>query len=205
MSKLFGQDAYIAGVDEVGRGALFGPVVAAAVVLPQSALPQLSLIGVKDSKQLSAKKRVALAQNIKELVTNWQIGYATVKEIDELNILQASLLAMKRAVTKLKLKPEICLVDGNKTIPELLIPQENIIKGDQISPAIAAASIIAKVWRDELIVRWAKSYPNYDLITNKGYGTQRHRQALLKYGPSAQHRMSFRLKVMGPKDIHKHC
>lgn len=191
MSELFARSGYVAGVDEVGRGALFGPVVAAAVVLPQSALPQLSLMGVKDSKQLSAKKRVALAQEIKQLVTNWQIGYASVQEIDEINILRASLLAMKRAVIKLKFKPEICLVDGNQTIPELFIPQENIVKGDQLSPAIAAASIIAKVWRDELILRWAKSYPNYDLTANKGYGTERHRQALLKYGPSPQHRMSF--------------
>lgn len=182
----------IAGVDEVGRGCLFGPVVAAAVVLPVSKISTLIDLGVKDSKQLSAKKRRELVPQIEALATAYHISFATVSEIDKFNILQASLLAMKRAVIKLKVKPSLCLVDGRQTIPELLIKQETIIKGDQKSPLIAAASVLAKVWRDQLITRLASKYPQYDLVNNKGYGTQKHREALLKYGVSPQHRLSFR-------------
>ncbi|MGK7876343.1 MAG: ribonuclease HII [Xenococcaceae cyanobacterium] len=192
LPELTGIETLVAGVDEVGRGALFGPVVAAAIVLPLSALPQLAEIGVKDSKQLSAKRRSELTLEIQGLAKSWQIGYATVREIDQINILQASLLAMKRAVVKLKVQPAICLVDGNQPLRDLPLPQKNLVKGDERSPVIAAASIIAKVWRDELIVRFAGKYPDYDLATNKGYGTQRHRLALRQHGPSPQHRMSFR-------------
>jgi ribonuclease HII len=181
----------VAGVDEVGRGALFGPVVAAAVILPLSVLSQLQGWGVKDSKQLSVKKRIELAQQIKQVARGWRIGYATVGEIEELNILQASLLAMKRAVINLKPQPQLCLVDGRFTLPDTTTAQQNLIKGDQRSVSIAAASIVAKVWRDELITRWASKYPEYDLSHNKGYGTQRHRLALKKYGCSPQHRRSF--------------
>ncbi|MGK7918093.1 MAG: ribonuclease HII [Prochloraceae cyanobacterium] len=184
--------ALIAGVDEVGRGALFGPVVAAAAVVPISGLPELVTIGVKDSKQLGAKKRSELVQPIQGTVKSWALGYATVEEIDRLNILQASLLAMKRAVLKLRVQPEMCLVDGKQPIPELPLPQKNLVKGDRRSPIIAAASILAKVWRDELIVRLAGKYSHYDLASNKGYGTKRHLLALQEYGPSPQHRMSFR-------------
>lgn len=186
------QDLLLAGVDEVGRGSLFGPVVAAAVVLPLSALPELSEIGVKDSKQLSAYRREKLVKPIQALVTNWQISYATVKEIDELNILQASVLAMKRAVLQLEVQPAICLVDGIVPIPELSLLQKTIVKGDSRSIAIAAASILAKVWRDNLIASLAAQYPQYDLAANKGYPTKKHRLALAQYGPSSEHRLSFR-------------
>lgn len=183
----------IAGVDEVGRGALFGPVVAAAVVISVSNLSSLNEIAAKDSKKLSPKRREMFAEEIKTLVTDWRIGYAKVTEIDEINILQASLLGMKRAVDKLTPQPQICFVDGRFSLPELTISQVNLTNGDARSRAIAAASIIAKVWRDDLIVRlWEKRYPEYHLAANKGYGTKDHRLALQKYGPSPQHRLSFR-------------
>jgi len=182
----------VAGVDEVGRGALFGPVVAAAVILPASSLPQLALAGVKDSKQLSASRRLKLAQEIQSTAIDWRIGYATSTEIDQINILQASLLAMKRAVLKLQVQPDLCLVDGRQSLKELSVPQRTMIKGDQRSLEIAAASVVAKVWRDDLVIRLASKYPNYDLAANKGYGTQRHRLALQQNGPSPQHRLSFR-------------
>ncbi|ACK68516.1 Ribonuclease H [Gloeothece citriformis PCC 7424] len=192
LPEVKGQETLIAGVDEVGRGALFGPVVAGAVVVPVSAIDQLTQLGVKDSKQLSPKRRVELAQQIKGLAIDSHVSFATVGEIDQINILQASLKAMYRAVVKLKINPAVCLVDGRHPLPNLEIRQENIIKGDERSPVIAAASILAKVWRDNLIVRLAQKYPQYDLIANKGYGTLRHREALLKYGASPQHRLSFR-------------
>ncbi len=193
LPDISGDRGLVAGVDEVGRGALFGPVVAAAVILPPSTLPQLALAGVRDSKQLSSNRRLKLAKQIQELALEWKIGYATREEIDKINILQASLLAMKRAVLKLKIKPDICLVDGKQSIIDLPIPQKLMVKGDARSLEIAAASIVAKVWRDGLIDRWAIKYPNYDLAANKGYGTEKHRLALQKYGPSAMHRLSFRL------------
>jgi len=183
----------VAGVDEVGRGALFGPVVAATVVMPASDLSQLNEIAAKDSKKVSPKRRRELAAEIKTIVTDWRIGYAKAKEIDDINILQASLLGMKRAVDKLTPSPSLCFVDGRLIIPELNVAQVNLTQGDARSRLIAAASIIAKVWRDELIVRlWANQYPEYHLATNKGYGTAAHRMALEKYGPSPQHRLSFR-------------
>ncbi len=191
LPDVLGNPKLVAGVDEVGRGALFGPVVAAAVILPVGVLPQLALAGVKDSKQLSPRRRLKLAQEIQRLALDWRIGYATTQEIDQINILQASLLAMKRAILKLKVQPDICLVDGNQSLPNLPLTQQTMVKGDERSLEIAAASIVAKVWRDELVIRLAAKYPNYDLATNKGYGTQRHRLALQQYGPSRLHRMSF--------------
>lgn len=181
----------IAGVDEVGRGCLFGPVVAAAVILPKSALNQLTVDGVKDSKKLTSARRSKLTVDIQQVALDWKIGVASVAEIDRINIFHASLLAMKRAVNKLKVQPELCLVDGKWSIPDLVIPQQTIVKGDERSLTIAAASIIAKVWRDELILRLAKKYPLYDLAKNKGYGTRQHLIALQKYGPSPLHRTSF--------------
>jgi ribonuclease HII len=189
------QDNLIAGVDEVGRGALFGSVVAAAVVLPISAIPQLIELGVKDSKTLSPVKRQKLIQPIKDLVTGWQIGSATVAEIDELNILQASLLAMRRAVLNLPVTPDLCLVDGNFSIPNLSLTQKTVIKGDLRSPIIAAASILAKVWRDELITNLADQYPDYDLAQNKGYPTAKHRLAIARQGITPEHRRSFSLNI----------
>lgn len=181
----------IAGVDEVGRGALFGPVVAAAVILPNIALADLATAGVTDSKLLSPEQRQTLALQIRSLAVDCQVGYASVAEIDRLNILQASLLAMKRAITKLKVQPELCLIDGNQQVPGLLLPQQTMIKGDQRSLQIAAASIIAKVWRDKLITRLAIRYPQYHLASNKGYGTPSHRKAIQQVGPSRFHRTSF--------------
>ena len=192
LSEISSSDVLVAGVDEVGRGALFGSVVAAAVVAPLSDLPKLIEIGVKDSKKLSAKKRQELVNPIKEIVADWQIAEATVAEIDSLNISRASLLAMKRTISQLKVTPVICLVDGKLPIRDLSIPQKTIIKGDMRSPLIAAASILAKVWRDELIVSLAAKYPEYDLIANKGYPTQKHRLALQQYGLSLEHRCSFK-------------
>lgn len=191
LPNLEGNQRLVAGVDEVGRGALFGPVVAAAVILPTSTLSKLAIAGIKDSKQLSGLQRLKLAQEIKELALDWRIGYATSQEIDQFNILQASLLAMKRGILKLNVKPDICLVDGNYSLPDLPLPQQTMIKGDERSLEIAAASIVAKVWRDDLVMRLATKYPNYDLVANKGYGTQKHRLALQQYGPSRLHRMSF--------------
>jgi ribonuclease HII len=181
----------LAGVDEVGRGALVGPVVAAAIILPNSALAALADAGVNDSKLLSASERQRLAIQIRCEAVSHHIGYASVREIDRLNILQASLLAMKRAVLKLNIQPDFCLIDGNQSIPDLLIPQESLVKGDQKSIAIAAASILAKVWRDELLNRIGLHYPQYDFARNKGYGTARHRQAIQKYGLTPYHRKSF--------------
>jgi len=181
----------VAGVDEVGRGALFGPVVAAAVILSADAVTKLTDAGVTDSKLLSAERRLALAKQIRAGVVAYQIRYASVWEIDRLNILQASLLAMKRAVLKLDVTPELCLVDGNQLIPGLSLPQQTLVKGDQRSLAIASASILAKVWRDELMTRLAVKYPHYNLVSNKGYGTPAHRLALQTHGLSRLHRRSF--------------
>ncbi|MEQ9482008.1 ribonuclease HII [Coleofasciculus sp. F4-SAH-05] len=192
LPELSGDRKLVAGVDEVGRGALFGPVVAAAVILPASTLPNLAGSGMKDSKQLTRLRRQKLAQEIQELAVDWSIGYATSTEIDQINILQASLLAMKRAVLKLKVQPDLCLIDGRQALVGLPVPQKSLIKGDQRSLEIAAASIVAKVWRDDLVGRLATKYPDYDLAANKGYGTQRHRLALQQLGPSPQHRLSFR-------------
>jgi len=182
----------VAGVDEVGRGALFGPVVAAAVILPKDAFPQLMASKIKDCKKLSSFRRTQLAQEISALAIDWKIGFATTAEIDQLNILQATLLAMRRAVLKLKVQPTLCLIDGNQSVPELFTPQQTIIKGDEQSLNIAAASIMAKVWRDDLVSRLALKYPLYDLERNKGYGSPQHLLALQKYGTSRLHRLSFR-------------
>lgn len=181
----------IAGVDEVGRGALFGPVVAATVILSDEASEQLVAQGMTDSKKLSPRRRMILMKQIREVATGFRVGMASVYEIDRLNILQASLLAMRRAVLGLPSAPQCCLVDGNQRIPNLRVPQRTVIKGDQSEPAIAAASILAKVWRDQLIVRLDQRYPGYDLASNKGYGSPKHRQALQKLGPTRQHRLSF--------------
>ena len=190
--SLEGESLVVSGVDEVGRGALFGPVVAAAVILPTSVLSELVEAKIRDSKQLSAYRREELAKKICNCALAWGVDSASSAEIDQINILQASLLAMKRAVLKLKVKPQLCLVDGNHTIKDLSIPQQTLVKGDEKSIVIASASIVAKVWRDDLITQWAKKYPMYDLAANKGYGTARHLQALKEYGASPLHRRSFR-------------
>ncbi|AFY53630.1 ribonuclease HII [Rivularia sp. PCC 7116] len=186
-------EGLIAGVDEVGRGALFGPVVAAAVILPDvNSLPQLLTSNIKDSKKLSASRRTQLAKQIFDIAIDWKIGFATTAEIDSFNILQASLIAMKRAVLKLKVQPAICLIDGSQPIKNFSIPQQTIVKGDSLSLTIAAASIVAKVWRDDLIIRLANKYSIYDLERNKGYGSKKHILAIQNNGITRLHRKSFR-------------
>ncbi|MEM7726612.1 MAG: ribonuclease HII [Cyanobacteria bacterium P01_A01_bin.45] len=192
LSKLSNFSGMVAGVDEVGRGALFGPVVAAAVILPVESYSELIAAKIKDSKKLSANRRVKLSKQICDLATDWKIGYASSAEIDSINILQASLLAMFRAIDQLNPQPDLCLIDGNQSLKNLHLLQETIVKGDERSLSIAAASIVAKVWRDTLISKLASEYPLYDLESNKGYGSKKHLLALKEYGSSPLHRLSFR-------------
>ena len=176
----------IAGVDEVGRGPLAGPVITAAVVLPSHYdLPRLT-----DSKKLTAKRREILSVSIKEQAVEWAFGEASVAEIDQLNILHATMLAMQRAVAALNTKPQKILVDGNRT-PEFGIPAKAIVGGDGIDPSISAASIIAKVARDKLMADYSIEYPHYGFERNSGYPTKQHRDALLEYGVTPIHRQSF--------------
>ncbi len=181
----------IAGVDEVGRGALFGVVVTAAVILPKSMLVDCQQWGIKDSKKLSARRRVELVPQIQDMAIAYQIGVATVTEIDQLNILQATLVAMQRAIAGLETTPELCLIDGNQKIPNLSLPQQTLVKGEDRSISIAAASILAKVWRDRLMIELDKIYPHYHLAKNKGYGTAQHLLAIEQYGITPEHRQSF--------------
>ncbi|MFZ2486272.1 MAG: ribonuclease HII [Candidatus Rickettsiella isopodorum] len=176
----------IAGVDEAGRGPLAGPVFAAAVILNS----KKSIAGLADSKQLTAQKREYLAKKIQEEAKAWAVGRAEVEEIDRLNIFQASLLAMQRAVCALALIPSLVLVDG-KYCPKLNYPTKAIIKGDEKIAVISAASILAKVHRDTSMVLLDAEYPGYGLAQHKGYTTQQHLQALKKLGPSPIHRRSF--------------
>jgi len=176
----------IAGVDEVGRGPLAGPVVTAAVVLPD----EFDLPGLNDSKKLTKKKRELLANLIKEQAVSWAFGEASIEEIDTLNILHATMLAMQRAVSNLSIAPERVLVDGNRT-PEFGIPSQAIVGGDGKEPAISAASIIAKVERDGLMAKYALQYPHYGFERNSGYPTKQHRDALVEHGPTSIHRKSF--------------
>jgi ribonuclease HII len=181
----------IAGVDEVGRGALFGVVVTAAVILPKTALLDCQEWGIKDSKKLSARRRELLVPQIQAVAIAHSIGIATVSEIDDLNILQATLVAMKRAITGLEILPELCLIDGNKPVPNLDIPQQTLVKGEDRSISIAAASILAKVWRDRLMIELDQIYPQYHLANNKGYGTAQHLMAIGQHGITPEHRQSF--------------
>lgn len=181
-----------AGVDEVGRGALFGPVVAAAVILRPDDEKWLRHQGVMDSKALTHKKRQSLVPIIRSVAIDTRIGWVSVRTIDKINILQASLQAMRRSLLGLDFQPTQCLVDGNQRIPELFIDQQTVIKGDQKVVEIAAASIIAKVWRDTLIIRLASRYPGYDLASNKGYGSPNHLAGLRELGPTRYHRRSFK-------------
>ena len=178
--------AVVAGVDEVGRGALCGPVVAAAVVLGKGFVPD----GLDDSKRLSARQRVALDARIREQALGFGIGIADHKEIDRVNILQATLLAMKRAVHALPVKPDLLLIDALR-VPGLAVEQLPIVKGDAQSASIAAASIVAKVLRDALMSALDLAHPGYDLARNMGYGSEEHRLALRRLGPSPIHRRSF--------------
>ncbi len=180
------------GVDEVGRGALCGPVVSAAVVLDAQGIRALQAGGLRESKQLTAPQRRQWVTRIQSVAQAWQIAAVEPPEIDTHNILQATLLSMWRAITAIPLTPEICLVDGCHPIPNLPYPQRTVIDGDATVISIAAASVLAKVWRDEYLCQLGWEYPVYYLAQNKGYGTPSHRQALRQYGPSSIHRLSFR-------------
>lgn len=179
-------DELTAGVDEVGRGPLAGPVVACAVILD----PNNPIEGIKDSKALSEKKREVLYDLITTHCICWAIGRAEVSEIDDINILQASLLAMQRAISGLSVRPNIVLVDGRE-LPKIDIKAQAIIGGDKTVPAISAASIIAKVTRDREMVELNQIYPGYDLSSNKGYGTKKHMAGLQELGATDIHRRSF--------------
>jgi ribonuclease HII len=184
----------IAGVDEVGRGPLAGPVLAAAVVFP----PGVFISGVTDSKQLTSKQRDSLFPLIKQKSMAVGLGLLGPQEIDRFNILQTSLTAMEKAIFHLNLKPDLILVDGNRPLNQPFV-QKCLIGGDRLSHAIGAASIIAKVIRDRLMESWHFRFPQYNFFQNKGYGTQEHRAALKKYGPCPLHRLSFRgTRASGP-------
>ncbi len=184
--KQYAKTGYICGIDEVGRGPLAGPVVAGAVILPENC----DILYLNDSKQLSEKKREELYEIIMEKAIATGIGYASPERIDEINILQATYEAMREAISNLKVKPDILLNDA-VTIPKVEIRQVPIIKGDAKSISIAAASIIAKVTRDRLMVQYAEVFPEYHFAENKGYGSQAHIEALKQYGASPIHRRSF--------------
>lgn len=184
----------ICGVDEAGRGPLAGPVYAAAVILPRD----LEIPGLTDSKKLSDKKRRELFPIIQEQAVAFGIGVASEKEIDEINILQATFLAMKRALEKLSVRPDLALIDGNRKT-DFGVPAKTVVKGDSLSASIAAASILAKVSRDDYMMELAQKYPQYGFDIHKGYGTKAHYQALREFGPSEVHRMTFLKSFYGKK------
>lgn len=184
----------ICGVDEAGRGPLAGPVCAAAVILPS----HIQIPGLNDSKKLTDKKRRELYPVIMEKAVAYGIGFASHEEIDTINILQATYLAMERAIAQLTVKPELALIDGNRA-KDFGLPVQTVIKGDSLSASIAAASILAKVTRDDLMLDAAAEYPQYAFDVHKGYGTKAHYEALTAYGPSPIHRMSFLKKFYGEK------
>lgn len=181
----------VCGIDEAGRGPLAGPVYAAAVILPFGTV----IDGVNDSKKISEKKREYLFDVIKEKSVCFNIAFATAEEIDDVNILNATFLAMKRAVQGLKESPDFALVDGNR-LPSLDIPCAAIVKGDSLSESIACASILAKVERDRFMKRESEKYPQYFFEKHKGYGTKIHIEALKKYGPCPIHRKTFLKKIL---------
>lgn len=178
-----------AGCDEAGRGCLAGSVYAAAVILPEDYVNE----SLNDSKQLTAKRRYELRDEIERDALAWAVGIVTPAEIDEINILNASILAMHRALDGLKLRPEAIIVDGNRFKPYNFIPYTTVVKGDGKYLSIAAASILAKTYRDDYMDRLALEYPQYDWIDNKGYPTRKHRQAIAEYGITEYHRKTFRL------------
>lgn len=192
-NELFEQGiGLICGVDEAGRGPLAGPVCAAAVILP----PNLMIPGLNDSKKLTDKKRRELFPLIKEQAIAFGIAFADHTEIDTVNILQATYLAMERAIQQLRVKPEYALIDGNRA-KDFGLPVKTVVHGDSLSASIAAASILAKVTRDDYMEQIAKEYPNYKFEVHKGYGTKAHYEALDNFGPCAIHRMSFLKKYYG--------
>ncbi len=192
--------ARVAGIDEAGRGPLAGPVLAAAVILN----PSRPIPGLADSKQLSARRRNALAERIRGEALDWGIGRADVEEIDRLNILQAALLAMRRAVAQLSTPLDVALVDGNAR-PRLPCTVVTIVGGDATVPAISAASILAKVARDKDMIELAAAHPEYGFERHKGYATAEHLQALARHGPSVIHRRSFAPVSKAYAAIHPQC
>ena len=181
----------ICGVDEAGRGPLAGPVCAAAVILPAN----VEIPGLNDSKKLSDKKRRELYPIIKEHAIAYGIAFADHSEIDQINILQATYLAMERAINQLSVKPELALIDGNRA-KDFGVPVETVVHGDSLSASIAAASVLAKVTRDDYMLKMAEEYPGYDFEIHKGYGTKVHVEALRTYGPCPYHRPSFLKKIL---------
>lgn len=182
----------IAGIDEAGRGPLAGPVCAAAVILPAN----VDIPGLDDSKKLSDKRRRELVPVIKENAIAYGIAFADEHEIDEINILQSTFLAMERAVSQLTVKPDFLLIDGNRK-KDFGIPAQTVIKGDSLSASIAAASVLAKVTRDDFMLEMAEKYPQYGFDVHKGYGTKAHYAALAEHGPCPLHRMTFLKKLYG--------
>ena len=182
----------ICGVDEAGRGPLAGPVYAAAVILPLNC----DIPGLNDSKKLSEKKREQLFDVVKEKALAYGIGVASEKEIDEINILQATFLAMRRAVASLEIKPDFVMIDGNQK-PNTGIDEITVVKGDAKSVSIAAASVLAKVSRDRFMLEMAEKYPEYEFEKHKGYGTKLHYEKLAEFGPSEIHRRTFIKKIIG--------
>ena len=177
----------VAGIDEAGRGCLAGPVVAGAVILP----PQYDLPGLTDSKKLTARRRSVLAQAIKAQAVSWALGFSWPREIERVNILQATLLAMSRALDALAVPPLRVLVDGNRPFP-CAVPLTAVVGGDALCPSISAASILAKTFRDDLMRSLDALHPGYGLAVHKGYGTKDHLDALRRLGPSPTHRLTFR-------------
>lgn len=182
----------VCGVDEAGRGPLAGPVCAAAVILP----PNADIPGLNDSKKLSDKRRRELFPVIKEQAIAYGIAFADHKEIDTINILQATYLAMERAISQLSVRPDLALIDGNRA-KDFGLPTETVVHGDSLSASIAAASILAKVTRDDYMLEMASVYPEYGFEVHKGYGTKAHYAALAEHGPCDIHRMSFLKKLYG--------
>ena len=184
----------ICGVDEAGRGPLAGPVCAAAVILPRD----LQIPGLTDSKKLTDKKRRELFPVIQEQAVAYGIGLASEQEIDEINILQATFLAMRRALDQLSVRPDLALIDGNRET-DFGLPVKTVVKGDSLSANIAAASILAKVTRDNIMIQMSEQYPEYGFEVHKGYGTKAHYAALTEHGASPVHRRSFLKKFYGEK------
>ena len=182
----------ICGVDEAGRGPLAGPVCAAAVILP----PHIEIPGLNDSKKLTDKRRRELYPIIKEQAVAYGIAFASHQEIDEINILQATYLAMERALAQLSVKPDLALIDGNRA-KDFGLPVKTVVHGDRLSASIAAASVLAKVTRDDRMLKLAEEYPQYGFEIHKGYGTKAHYEALREHGASPVHRMTFLKKFYG--------
>lgn len=183
----------VCGVDEAGRGPLAGPVCAAAVILPENCVIE----GLNDSKKISEKKRETLFDIIKEKSIAYSIAYGTLEEIEEYNILEATYIAMNRAINGLEVRPDFALIDGNRVPKGITVPCETVVKGDSKSCSIAAASILAKVTRDRLMLEYDKEYPEYLFAQHKGYGTKAHYEAIRQYGVCKIHRLSFLKNVLG--------